>query len=252
MKKQVTLTIAILALAFSTLACQCGWFAPIQYKHSHEVLLGTGNIETQEKSFTGFDRVEAGHVFQVEINQGEDFSVIVRVDDEVKEFVQVTKQGNTLKLGLKPDRTYTFKNVTLEATITMPELTGVSLSGASHAQVTGFKSAKDLNLDISGTSSMEGDIEASAVTCELSGSSTINLDGSTNDLVVNASGGSIVKLSEFSTADADIEANGASTVTVNVNGTLDANASGASRVYYVGAPTLGTVNTSGAASISPK
>lgn len=252
MKKQVTLMIAILALAFSTLACQCGWFAPIQYKHSYEVLSGSGNIETQEKSFTGFDQVEASHVFQVEINQGEDFSVIVRTDDTVSEFVQVTKRGNTLKLGLKPDHTYTFKNVTLEATITMPELTGVSLSGASRARVTGFKSARDLDLDISGTSSVEGDIEAGTVTCELSGSSTINLDGSADDLTVKASGGSIVKLSDFPATNADIEASGASTVTVNVNGTINANASGASRVYYVGSPTLGTVDTSGAASISPK
>ncbi|MFL7794097.1 MAG: head GIN domain-containing protein [Anaerolineae bacterium] len=252
MKKQVTLTIAILALALSTLACQCGWLAPIQYKHSHKVLLGSGNMETQEKSFTGFDRVEASHVFQVKINQGEDFSVTVRMDDEVREFVQVTKQGNTLKLGLKPDHTYTFKNVTLEATVTMPELTGVSLSGASHAKVTGFMSARDLNLDISGTSSVEGDIEASTVICELSGSSTINLNGSADDLVVKASGGSIVKLSEFSAANADIEASGASTATVNVSGTLNANASGASRVYYVGEPTLGRVDTSGAASVGQK
>jgi hypothetical protein len=252
MKKRVALTIAILALAFSTLACQCGWFAPIQYKHSHEVLLGSGNIETQEKSFTGFDRVEASHVFQVEINQGEDFSVIVRIDDEASEFVQVTKQGNTLKLGLKPDRTYTLKNVTLEATITMPELTGVSLSGASRARVTGFKSTRDLNLDLSGTSSMEGDIEAGAVACELSGSSAINLDGSADDLTVKASGGSVAKLSEFPAANADIEASGASTVTVNVNGTINANVSGASRVYYVGNPTLGSVDTSGAASVSRK
>jgi hypothetical protein len=252
MKKRVTLTMAILALAFSTLACQCGWFAPIQYKHSHEVLLGSGNIETHKKSYAGFDRVEASHVFQVEINQGEEFSVIVRTDDAVSEFVQVTKQGNTLKLGLNPDRTYTFKNVTLEATITMPELTGVSLSGASRARVTGFKSTRDLDLDISGASSVEGDIEAGAVTCELSGSSTVNLDGSTDDLTVKASGGSIVKLSEFPAANADIEASGASTVTVNVNGTINANVSGASRVYYVGNPTLGTVDTSGAASISPK
>jgi hypothetical protein len=216
------------------------------------VLVGSGNIETQEKPLTGFDRVEASHVFQVEINQGEEFSVIVRTDDAVSEFVQVTKQGNTLKLGLNPDRTYTFKNVTLEATITMPELTGVSLSGASRARVTGFKSTRDLDLDISGASSVEGDIEAGAVTCELSGSSTVNLDGSTDDLTVKASGGSIVKLSEFPAANADIEASGASTVTVNVNGTINANVSGASRVYYVGNPTLGTVDTSGAASISPK
>lgn len=252
MKKQVALTIAILALALSTMACQCGWFAPIQYKHSHEVLWGSGDMETQEKSFTGFDRVEASHVFEVEINQGDDFNIVVRADDNVWEFVRVTKQGDTLKLDLKPDRTYTLKNVTLEATITMPELTGVSLSGDSHANITGFKSSRDLSLDISGAGSVEGGIEAGAVTCELSGSSTLNLNGSADDLAINASGGSIVKLSEFAVADARVNASGASKVTVNASDTLSADASGASRVYYVGSPALEAVDTSGAASISQK
>ncbi len=50
--------------------------------------------------------------------------------------------------------------------------------------------------------------------------------------------------------DADVEASGASTVTVNLSGTLDADASGASRVLYLGNPSLGRIDTSGASSIT--
>jgi hypothetical protein len=44
-------------------------------------------------------------------------------------------------------------------------------------------------------------------------------------------------------------ASGASTATVNASGTLDAEASGASHVRYLGSPTLGNVEVSGASSV---
>jgi len=49
--------------------------------------------------------------------------------------------------------------------------------------------------------------------------------------------------------DADVEASGASTVTVNASERLDANASGASHIKYLGNPSLGTVDTSGGSSV---
>ncbi len=69
---------------------------------------------------------------------------------------------------------------------------------------------------------------------------------------MDASGSSDVDLSDFPVADAGIDASGASTVTVNPSGRLDVEASGASNVYYLGEPSLGTIDTSGASSVEPK
>ncbi len=67
-----------------------------------------------------------------------------------------------------------------------------------------------------------------------------------------ASGASQIDLEELTAADADIEASGASNVTVNASGTLDANASGASNIYYLGNPTLGRINESGGSNVDPR
>ena len=53
-------------------------------------------------------------------------------------------------------------------------------------------------------------------------------------------------------ADANIEASGASKVTVNASGRLDADVSGASHVYYVGSPSLGKIETLIGSSVEPK
>jgi len=61
-----------------------------------------------------------------------------------------------------------------------------------------------------------------------------------------------VELPDFSVVDADINLSGASGVTVNASGRLDGNLSGASRLNYMGNPTLGSISASGGSTISQK
>jgi hypothetical protein len=71
---------------------------------------------------------------------------------------------------------------------------------------------------------------------------------------VNLSGASRLT-GEMNTRDVSFEvsgASGASTVTVHVTGRLNAHASGASRVEYLGDPRLGNIDTSGASSVRPR
>jgi len=218
---------------------------------SQETFTGSGNVVTQEEAISDFDKVDISHSFEVDIKQGENFSVVIRVDDNLVEQLQVEKFGSTLKIGLKSDVSIV-SNATLEAEITMPELTGLDLSGASNATISGFKSTKNLTVDLSGASSVRGDIEVGDTSVDLSGSSDANLTGSGGNLTLDASGSSDVDLSDFPVADAEIEASGASTVTVKASGRLDIEASGASNVYYLGDPSMGTIDTSGASSVESK
>jgi hypothetical protein len=140
----------------------------------------------------------------------------------------------------------------LKAEITMPELVGMYLSGASNAEISGFSSAKEFVADLSGSSSLRGDIESGDSTFDLSGSSNLTLNGSGGDLGVDASGSSNVDLTDFPVDNAIIDASGDSRVTVNTDGRLDADASGASYVRFLGNPTLGEINTSGGSSVERK
>lgn len=210
---------------------------------------GSGNVVSQTEEFTGFGKVSVSHTFEVEIRQAESFSVVVRVDDNIVEHLQVVKRGSTLEIGLKPGNSYDISDATMEAEVAMPELTGLELSGSSKATITGFGSSKDLAIDLSGSSSLRGDIEAGNVRIDASGSSSLLLTGSGRHLRVNASGSSEIELADFVVDDADIEASGGSDVSVDAGGTLTVDASGGSRVTYLGNPTLGSVEMSGGASV---
>ena len=78
------------------------------------------------------------------------------------------------------------------------------------------------------------------------------MEGSASDLTVDASGGSTLDLENFPVHDADIAFSGGSSGTISLDGTLDANLSGGSRLWYIGSPTLGDIDTSGGATVQKK
>lgn len=86
----------------------------------------------------------------------------------------------------------------------------------------------------------------------LSGASSLELEGSANDIDIEVSGASRVKLSNFSVVDVNIDLSGGSDATVNASGRLDGDLNGGSKLNYIGNPTLGSINASGGSTISQK
>ncbi len=209
---------------------------------------GSGDIVNQEKELSGFERVEASDSFKVDIHQGESFRVVIRIDDNLRDDLEVAVRDGTLEIGFA--RNIITNDATMEADITMPVLRGVGLSGASEARLTGFESNSSFSVELSGSSSISGDIDAGYVILELSGSSEVDLEGSGDDLEIDASGASDIDLSNFPVEDAALKLSGSSQVIVNLNGTLDVGGSGSSDVTYLGNPALGDIQTSGSSSVS--
>ena len=215
-------------------------------------ITGSGNIVSQQEMITGFDKLDISSSFDVEITRGDSFQVVIRVDDNLLEHIQVNKQGSTLKIGLEPMRAYNISNATMEADITMPDLTALDLSGSSTAVVSGFETNNSLTFDLSGNSELRGEIKGGQANFDVSGNSRILLAGSAANLRISASGNSEVDLSDFPGTDGRVDASGSSTVIVNLSGRMDADASGGSDIFYLGNPQLGSIDTSGSSNIQPK
>lgn len=233
------------------------------------VVTGSRNMETREFDFSDFTRVEVSSAFEVEIDQSDSYSVSITADDNLFDYIAVSKHGATLQIRLKTAR---YIGTTQRASITMPDLYGLEFSGATHGAVQGFgsshdftlqlsgasslgmvdMSAGDIRFDVSGASRVTGDITAGDADLDISGASTVELQGSGSNIVVDASGASGVRLADFPVNNANVKLSGASNGTVNLDGRLDANLSGASRLSYIGEPTMGTINTSGGSILSEK
>ena len=234
------LKLAFITVMLAALACSIPLIDTV-------AITGSGDLVTVEESVSGFDRLDISHTFDADIIQSQTYGLVVELDDNLVEYLIIEQRGDTLLLGLEDDQSY--NNITLKAQISMPVLRAIELSGASDVKFTQFSSSNPFDVEISGASSVEGDIEAGDVAIDLSGASDIRLSGRGNDLKLDASGSSEVDLSDFSVNNAELDLSGASDATVNVSGRLDVSASGASDVKYIGSPTFGTVETSGASTI---
>ena len=214
------------------------------------ILVGSGNLEAKEYPLSDFSKIEISSAFEFDIQQSNSYSINVTADDNIIEKVRVIKEGNTLKIDLE-----TFPRIgpmTLKVAITLPQLTDLDVSGATRGTISDFNSSGDLDITVSGASKVAGDITAGDVDFDVSGASTLQLEGSADDIDVDVSGASRLYLGGFTVKNTDITVSGASRGTINMSGKLDADISGASKLEYIGEPTMGSINSSGASSLSSK
>jgi hypothetical protein len=212
---------------------------------------GAGNVITETKQFSDFNKLDISSGFEVTITQSSTYRVVITANEKALDLIQVTQSDNTLTIQIQPGAA--FSASTLKAEIAMPVLDGVMFSGGIRATASGFNTTEDFRADLTGGSSFDiTDFTAKNLNVELSGGSTLTAQGTGNNLVAIGSGGSNLDLSNLQINDAHIDLSGASHAIVNLDGTLNVTASGASSVEYMGSPTLGNIDTSGGSTVSKR
>jgi hypothetical protein len=271
MKKLIILTILLSVLLLATFFVSgCG---VILVPKNGEI--EPGETETRHYDFAEFTHVDIGSAFEYEIRQADTYSISVTANSNLFDDIRVAKVGQTLDIGIEfPGITVTMFNIApkLQAVITMPQLQGLDSSGATHGTVSSFSSTENMDVIVSGASSVElvkistggvaidvsgsskatGDIDAKNMQLEVSGASTVQLKGSADSMTADVSGSSSLKLADLEVGNASVTLSGASNGTINLDGSLDAKLSGSSRLAYIGEPVLGTIDITGASTLKRK
>ena len=60
---------------------------------------GSGNVTTESREISGFNAVDVGGVFQVDITAKKDFAVEIEADDNIIGLITTEVDGNVLKIG---------------------------------------------------------------------------------------------------------------------------------------------------------
>ena len=260
-RSKAILTAAVATVAALTLLTGCMRVTWLPGDGDIEVF-GSAGLETRQFDFTSFTKVEAGQDFEVDLIRADTHKVSITMNENLFEYLDASQRGELLTIRLMPG--YRYQDTTLRATITLPDLRDLRLSGAARADVTGFRSGHAMRFEASGASALHlNNIEADDTTVRLSGASradgtlkmadgdirvsgvsNVELYGSAEDLSLNASGASTAWLADFRVRTASIEASGCSSVNLEVSDRLDVDISGLSRLTYRGSPALGSVHIS--------
>ena len=206
--------------------------------------------ETNKFDITDFNTVHVSGIFDVRITQSDTYTVNVDANHNFFRNLDVSKEGETLRIRHSRHIGWRAALVKPRVELTMPGLKELRLSGATGVHISGFNSSESFKLDTSGACSLEGDITAGTIDFDVSGAGRVRLNGSSRDAVIRSSGANRIDLHEFSIVNAAVKLSGASRLSANVSGRLDARLSGASYFGWRGEPVMGDIRTSGAARLS--
>jgi len=229
------------------------------------------NMTNKEFNLSGFNNLEVSGAFDVDVVQSDSYNVNVSADDFAH--IRVENVNGTLMIKRQGIEWFAPFHSQPKAVIAMPELASFTLSGASKGKIHDFNStnnlsvsvsgashleainvsAGDLKLDLAGAASLTGDIKASGdAKLQVTGASKLEMEGAANNITLKTTGASKAELGKFPTQNADVEISGASNGTINLNGKLNADVSGASNLYWSGTPIMGDIQTSGASNLRRK
>ena len=196
----------ILLLTVFAAGCHHGMLSDIK---------GSGKRETEKRQIAPFTAITTEGAFNIEVTCQKDLSLEVEGDDNVIEYVSTEVSNNVLRL--KNTKSYSV-NEPVKIKISVPNLEGLSVSGAGQ-------------IDIKGMNNEKFEIDSN-------GAPAINVSGTTKLIDINTNGAGKIDTHNLRAARGVVESNGVSRVDLYVADQLDVTVSGPSSVFYQGDPVV--------------
>jgi hypothetical protein len=190
---------------------------------------GSGVSKTETRAVGSFSKIDLAGSPDVEVAVGSDTAVAVTADDNILPIIETKVEGGTLRI----DSTNSYNtSLGVKVKITVPSLSGVSISGSGDIHATGLKA---------------GDMDAS-----LTGSGNITLGGVVDGLHAQVIGSGDLRAGELAAKRVRVTVTGSGNADVRAAEELEASVSGSGNVRYSGHPPQVRHNVTGSGDISPR
>ncbi len=214
-----------------------------------------GEVVKHHQFSSGAHGLSVSSFYTVNLKKGP-AAVSTTASSEIAEYVTVKVEHGIIKVGLDQEKMprelkRNTSKWTLRADVTVPKLEYLGLSGAVKVLASDTFTVKDMDVRISGASSVSGlSLSGAKADFDLSGASSVEFSFDMKEVDIEASGASKVSM-EGNAADLSLDCSGASRMDVKGSfGEVDAECSGASKVNMSGKAQSAEFECSGASSIN--
>lgn len=204
----------------------------------------------EKREISGVTELSVSHAFAVEIRIGTKESLEIEIDEDYMQDVITEVRGGRLFIKMRDQsgrRGYRLRE-TPRAYLTVKSLNSINASGAVSIKSPDVIKGSRLDVEVSGASVFDLEIDVDDLYLEASGACVITLEGRAKVQEVKTSGATTYSAYDLESDIADIRVTGAGTAKVSVKEKLDVRASGASSIRYRGNPSVNS-DSSGASSI---
>ena len=200
------LTLLLILLVITGAAC----------KHRiHTGIKGSGTRVVQKRTVEPFKSISTEGAFSIKVVCQKELSMEIEGDDNVLDLVGTDVSNDVLHL--KNVNNYSVSEP-VEIRISVPNIEGLSVSGAGRIDITGMKNEKfEIDSD---------------------GAPQIKVSGSTNVVDIDSSGAAKIDAHNLHAEKGVVDSKGVSNIEVDVRDQLDVTISGPSTVTYQGDPSI--------------
>ncbi|MEO6452582.1 MAG: head GIN domain-containing protein [Ginsengibacter sp.] len=209
---------------------------------------GSGNIKTEKRNVSRFNGVQGSGSMDIEVSNGDKFSVEVEADDNILEYVITEVDDDMLDIHFK--QRMSFNNVHAKVYVTAPGLKRLFIRGSGNiSSKNTIKNTESLTTKISGSGNINADVDAPRIKADISGSGNLSLQGRCKSFEGSISGSGDLKCKNLLSENATVSIFGSGTAHVFASVHLKASTTGSGDIYYSGNPSSPETSKTGSGSI---
>ncbi len=197
-------------------------------------LKGNGNITTRPYPVEPFNQLNIDGVLTVYLQQGENFAVEVKTDDNLHEIVSVVSAGGSLKIFTNTKDH--FQASMLNVYVTAPALDAILLNGVTALYITNPIVQDELLVTKENTGILSMNVALSHLLLNSDGVGEIQLKGKADKAYLNNIMLGDIHAFEFIVRNLEITHQGTGNIEVNVIGKLELDFQGVGNIYCKGNP----------------
>ncbi len=218
---------AALAACGTAIAGSEGQYRASSYGYGNEMIIGSGTIVSRDLPIGDVERLAIDGPVDVIVRQGATRSLTVTADDNIIGLVRARSDGGALTL----DTTGSFRTRTgITAELVVPRLDKVSINASGDVRFEDW-SAREIELVIGGSGSIEMNGRTARITALIGGSGDIDLTRAQPSYVdADIEGSGSIRVPSLAKLDATI--NGSGTIEADRVGELDAVLNGSGLIRY--------------------
>ncbi len=196
--------------------------------------------------FSQFEEISLNGIPDALLYESEEFTVSKASDCNFEpQFKQI---GKKLVISLPPKFFGRAKGL---MKIGLPKLRRLEVNGGSNVSIQ-FRNQDECKIELNGSVQLEGLFDGKMFSLEANGFNGCRLNGSCDKLEVDISGTGKYLLAGLKSHRADVEADGAATVSLYVSESLKVDANGASEIGYTGNPAETEIEATGNSTVKPE
>jgi hypothetical protein len=194
----------------------------------------------ETRNARNFSRISYGVPGTLNVSIGPEYKVILEGRSDILREIETDVTGDRLVIKQRNWR-FSMRDPRITVYVTMPEISGLSVSGSGRAEIKDPVNTRRLDLSVSGSGKLYASkVDAKELRCSISGSGDIimNNGGRADQADISISGSGNFTGESLIAEELSARISGSGSCTCNVSESLNASISGSGSITYSGDPRI--------------